>query len=95
MTEKFKKTYIPHHKENETLDAMCVKPICSSFNYWLTQAIDAFDEIKDILADYVYGYITEEDAEPLLKKRCMELGNFINEADYELYKFNKKSMGKA
>ena len=95
MTEKFKKTYIPHHKENETLDAMRVKPIGSSFNYWFTQASDVFEEIQDILTDYVYGYITEEDASPLLNKRCMRLGRFISETDAVLYAFNRKSMGKA
>ena len=95
MTEKFKKTYIPHHKENETLDAMCVRQIGGSFNYWFTQATDVFEEIQDILTDYVYGYITEEDANPLLDKRSMQLGHFISEADAELYAFNRKNMGKA
>ena len=96
MTEKFKKTYIPHHKENETLDAMRVRPIgWSTFNYWYMQANDVFEEILDIMADYTYGYITEEDAMPLLNKRCMQLGHFISEADAVLYVFNRKNMGKA
>lgn len=95
MTEKFKKTYIPHHKENETLDAMYVRPIGGLFNYWFTQATDVFEEIQDILTDYVYGYITEEDASPLLNKRCMQLGHFISETDAELYAFNRKNIGKA
>ena len=95
MTEKFKKTYIPHHKENETLDAMGVIQIGGSLNYWFTQATDIFEEIQDILTDYVYGYITEEDANPLLDKRSMQLGHFISEADAELYAFNRKNMGKA
>ena len=95
MTEKFKKTYIPHHKENETLDAMRVKPIGSSFNYWFTQASGLFEEILDIMADYTYGYITEEDAMLLLNKRCIQLGRFISEADAVLYAFNRKNMGKA
>ena len=94
MTEKFNKTYIPHHKENETLDAVYVGPIGGSFNYWFTQATDVFEEIQDILADYICGYITEEDAGPLLDKRSMQLGHFISEADAELYKFNRKNMGK-
>lgn len=92
MTEKFKKTYIPHHKENETLDVMRVKPIGGSFNYWFMQATDVFEEILDILADYMYGYITEEDAGPLLDKRYMQLEHFISEADAELY---RNRMGKA
>lgn len=95
MTEKFKKTYIPHHKENETLDAMGVRQIGGSFNYWFTQATDVFEEIQDILTDYAYGYITEEDANPLLDKRSMQLGHFISEADAELYEFNRKNMGKS
>lgn len=95
MTEKFKKTYIPHHKENETLGAMRVKPIGSSFNYWFTQASGLFEEILDIMADYTYGYITEEDANPLLDKWSMQLGHFISEADAELYEFNRKNMGKS
>ena len=95
MTEKFKKTYIPHHKENETLDALRMKPISGTFNYWFMQAIDVFDEILDIMADCMYGYITEEDAEPLLDTRYMQLGHFIGEADAKLYTINRKSMGKA
>ena len=102
MIEKFKKTYIPHHEENETLDAMCARPISGSFNDWFMQATDVFEEIQDIMTDYIYGYITEEDAGPLLDRRCMQLGHFISEADAELYTFNRnnplfqcKSMGKA
>lgn len=95
MTEKFKKTYIPHHKENETLDAMGARPISGSFNYWYMQANNVFEEILDIMADYTYVYITEEDAMLLLNKRCMQLGHFISEADAVLYVFNRKNMGKA
>ena len=102
MTEKFKKTYIPHHKENETLDAMGEKIISGSFQDWFMQATDIFEEIQDITTDYIYGYITEEDTGPLLYKRYMQLGHLISKADAALYILNRcnplfqcKSVGKA
>lgn len=95
MTEKFKKTYIPHHKENETLDAMYVRPIGGSFNDLFMQATDVFEEIQDILADYAYGYITEEDARTLLDKRHMQLGHLISKADVKLYSLIRCVVGKA